>query len=205
MLQGVDECRGGRRKSTSGTWSTFKPGLVELSVRVGVGPGFLAQPAQDLSGGRVGEQSSLGIGVDVELDLADAQARELLGQRAVGVVESPRPGGGRWRRSAPGSSGAGAMWYELWLPMTWIWFNRGSSGRRTPHRQPTPGKADAQSQPCAAHVISCDQPSSIVVPFHDSCSPCFTPNHDRLNRLMEPVNLGNLDTRPWSVHIADEC
>src|SRR5436305_6927465 len=24
------------------------------------------------------------------------------------------------------TAGAGAMWYELWVPMTWIWFSRGS-------------------------------------------------------------------------------
>ena len=97
LLQGVDEGGGRRPEIDVGHVEHLQAGLLELTVGVGVGTGFLAQPEQDFSGGRGGEQPSLGIGVHVELDLADALARELLGQRGVGVVErlGPAAAGGR--------------------------------------------------------------------------------------------------------------
>ena len=80
LFQGVDERGGGRPEIDVGHVQHFQAGLLELTVRVGVGTGFLAQPEQDFSGGRGGEQPSLGIGVHVELDLADSLSRELLRQ-----------------------------------------------------------------------------------------------------------------------------
>src|SRR6185312_243710 len=61
--------------------------LAELATGVGIGAGFLSQPLEDDPGSRTGVAATFGVGEDIELDLADAEVRELLGERAVGVVE----------------------------------------------------------------------------------------------------------------------
>ena len=126
LLQGFDERGGLSAKVDVLDVEDLQAGLLELPVGIGVGPGVLAALPEDLPQARLGEQPPLGVSEHVELDLTNAQLGELLGERAVGVVEPFGPAPCQRSRSTPRIAGAGAMWYELWVPITWIWLSRGS-------------------------------------------------------------------------------
>ncbi len=88
LLQGVDEGRGMGAEVDVLDVQDLQAGLAELTVGVRVGAGVLAPGLHHLPERRLGEETALGVGEHVELDLADAQVRELLGERAVAVVQA---------------------------------------------------------------------------------------------------------------------
>ena len=55
-------------------WRTFSPGLRRTPVDVRVGPRVLAHRPEELPRRRVGIEPPGRVGVDVQLDLADARA-----------------------------------------------------------------------------------------------------------------------------------
>ena len=61
-----------------------RPG--ELALIVGIGSGVLLQADQDFAGRRAGEKAPRGIGIDVELNLANPLLCELLGQWRMSIV-----------------------------------------------------------------------------------------------------------------------
>ena len=88
LRQGVDEGRGRRAVVDVLDVEDLQARLAEPGVDVGAG--VLAQPLEGLPHRRLGIVAALGVGEEVQLDLADA-AVELLGERPVRVVEPLGP------------------------------------------------------------------------------------------------------------------
>ena len=90
--EGPEEGGDGRPIVDVGDVEDLEAGLAEHAARVGVGPGVLAHPSEDLPRGGLGVATPFGVGEDVELDLPDPQPVELLGERPMGIIQ--RLGGG---------------------------------------------------------------------------------------------------------------
>ncbi len=87
LLQGLDE-RGRRGPKIDVLhMEDLHPGTEQHAVRIGVGAGIAPQPPQDLPRTGISIMTSLRIVEDIQLDLAHALGRELLGERRMRVVE----------------------------------------------------------------------------------------------------------------------